>query len=285
MTNWEARLAELNIAQGADLAPHRGALLAVLPRLADDPRVLSLELHGSLARGEGDAWSDIDLMVEAEPDRWPEFWAERHHWAGLAGDVVLGLDHQWDTVKREFFHAAILANRVYLDLGFRRGQVNPGPGLIRLWQRAGATEVAAADAPEPLAISPDPLENNFAIFWAGASLGIKYLMRGDYWSALSFVESRRSLLLQAWRRVHAPQRLEWGWHSASKDLPAFMLEGLAAAVPRLDPAEMADAFLATADLMAAVGPELARLRGVTYPEKGSRAIHGWIRETAESFRA
>lgn len=283
MTNWEARLAELHIAQGPDLAPHRSALLALLPDLAADPRVLSLELYGSLARGEGDGWSDIDLTVEVEPDRWPEFWAERHRWASLAGEVILDLDHQWDTVTRQFFHAAILADRLYLDLGFRRGQGSPGPGLIRLWQRPGP-EIPAADNPAPLAIGPNPLEDDFAIFWAGASLGIKYLRRGDYWNALSFAGSRRSLLLQAWRRVHAPERLTWGYHSISKDLPPHLLNGLTAAVPRFDPAEMAEAFLVTADLMAAVGPELAHLGGVTYPEKGAAAIHGWIRETAEHYR-
>ncbi|HWI61955.1 MAG TPA: nucleotidyltransferase domain-containing protein [Symbiobacteriaceae bacterium] len=276
--DWEARLHELHIAQGPELAPQRGALLALLPKLTEDPRILSLELHGSLARGEGDAGSDIDLMVEAEPDRWPEFWAERRYWAALSGDVVIDLDHQWDAPTREFYHAAILANRVYVDLGFRRGQVPPGPGLVRIWQRPGAEEIPVTPAPAPLEIHPDRLEDTFAIFWCGSALGIKYLARGDYWNALEFMQSRRDLLLRAWRLVHKPEHVDWGWHTARKDLPAFMLERLATAVPRFDRREIADAFLVTADLMAEVGPELARLANVTYPQRGADAIHGWIRE-------
>lgn len=38
--------------------------------LAADPRVRSVWLHGSLGRGIGDPWSDVDLAIEvAEPDR------------------------------------------------------------------------------------------------------------------------------------------------------------------------------------------------------------------------
>lgn len=281
--DWEARLRQRNVAQGPDLTLQREALLALLPALAQDPRVLSLEMHGSLVRGEGDAGSDIDLMVEVEPDRWSEFWAERHRWAGLAGDVILSLDHQWNDVTREFYHAAILSNRVYVDLGFRRGQASLGPGMIRLWQRPGP-EVPVAPAPAPLECCIDRLEDTFAIFWAGASLGVKYLLRGDLWNALEFMSSRRDLLLRAWRLVHYPEHADWGWHTARKDLPEWMQGRLATAVPRFDPGEMAAALLVTADLMAEVGPELARLGGVSYPAVGAAAIHGWVRETAEGFR-
>lgn len=282
--DWEARLRQLNLVQGPDQALQRGALLALLPMLTDDPRVLSLEVHGSLARGDGDAYSDIDLMVEVEPDRWPEFWAERDDWAGLPGDVAITLEHQWNAVTREFYYAAILSNQLYLDLGFRRGQARPGPGQARIWERNPGCEIPAADAAAPLALDLNPLDDTLRIFWCGASLAAKYLRRGDLWNALDFVQSRRSLILRAWRLVHVPEHADWEWHTARKDLPAYMLDRLAEAVPRFDPAEMAEALLITADLMAEIGPGLAQAGGVAYPERGAAAIHDWIRQTAATLR-
>lgn len=40
----------------------------VLGALLGDPRVLGVWLSGSFARGEGDAWSDIDFVAEVGPD-------------------------------------------------------------------------------------------------------------------------------------------------------------------------------------------------------------------------
>jgi hypothetical protein len=46
-------------------------------------------LLGSLARGEGDAISDVDLVAVTHPDRWHEAWAARH---ALSADALVTFD-------------------------------------------------------------------------------------------------------------------------------------------------------------------------------------------------
>jgi predicted nucleotidyltransferase len=59
-------------------AEHEALLGELRAVLAADPRVRSLWLSGSLGRGEGDAWSDIDLTVVAEAADLPALIADFH---------------------------------------------------------------------------------------------------------------------------------------------------------------------------------------------------------------
>lgn len=49
------------------MTPAQSALLDRLTKaLGEDPRIQALWLHGSFARGAGDAWSDIDLVAQVD---------------------------------------------------------------------------------------------------------------------------------------------------------------------------------------------------------------------------
>jgi len=235
-----------------------------------------------LARGEGDAYSDLDLMIEAVPERWPELWAEGRLLAATAGEVVLHIDHQWSDMKRELWYAGILRSGLYLDLAYRRGQLPLEPGHLCVFQRPGIS-APAEPAAEPATRQPDRLEDLFGLFWGGTALCAKYTLRGDLWQCLEFMASRRDMILRAWRIVHAPERVDWGWHTARKDLPAAVLDRLTRAVPHLDPVEIIEALMVTTDLMAELGPELAAARGVTHPSP--EGIRQLVADAAATLKA
>ena len=55
-------------------AEHEALLGELRAVLAADPRVRSLWLSGSLGRGEGDAWSDIDALLVVADDALDQFY-------------------------------------------------------------------------------------------------------------------------------------------------------------------------------------------------------------------
>lgn len=78
--------------------------------------------------------------------------------------------------------------------------------------------------------------------------------------------------------VHRPDHVDWGWHTASRELPADVLADLALAVPHFDAVEMARALVRITDIMARIGPELAHQRGIGHPDQAVAAIRAMIRE-------
>ena len=68
----------------------RDALLGRIIALAnDDARVTSLLLSGSLGRGDGDDWSDIDLIAVVAPEDHKGFVAGAREWLAPAAPLVL----------------------------------------------------------------------------------------------------------------------------------------------------------------------------------------------------
>ncbi len=78
-------------------------LSALLPDLRRDYRVRSLAIFGSLARGEARENSDIDILVEFEPDARPTLFSL----AGLQIQIEEALHAKVDLVLRRALRPAI----------------------------------------------------------------------------------------------------------------------------------------------------------------------------------
>ncbi len=59
------------------LPKHRGLLERAVARFRDDDRVSGLVLGGSLARGDADFYSDVDLYVISRDEAFDAVFAER----------------------------------------------------------------------------------------------------------------------------------------------------------------------------------------------------------------
>ena len=83
--------------RGRDYVPARSAWLsAAKEALAADERVVAVLLEGSLGRGAGDEWSDLDLVVVLGDAIAAEFLNARLEWVTRFGEVLLVLDSPWN---------------------------------------------------------------------------------------------------------------------------------------------------------------------------------------------
>ena len=74
------------------LEARRRFLRGLVEEIERNRSVDGVLLCGSLGRGEGDVWSDIDLVVFIDDSAIEATVAERHRWPLRFGDVLYGLD-------------------------------------------------------------------------------------------------------------------------------------------------------------------------------------------------
>lgn len=176
------------------LASHRDALIDRLhEQLAGDTRVVAAWLHGSIGRGDGDAWSDIDLVVLIEDDRYAEFWADRQTLFNAIGQSVFQ-QHPIpgnSMVSGGGFQLTVFAGPVEIDW-----TIAPASGVARpsntklLFER---DPIPIADPPQHLSPESDN-EDRFEFFWAMAPIAVKYAARDDMLRAAGMISVLRDTL-------------------------------------------------------------------------------------------
>ena len=130
--------------------PRQEALIAAATSWAQaDERVRGLLLKGSLARGEGDERSDLDLVIVTLAGHLEELWAERHKTAERLGDWLGGFDEVAWQAPNTFI--GFYDGPVKGDFFYQEAEPQPDP-----WLRDGF--VALVD-PDGLA---RPLEERLA---------------------------------------------------------------------------------------------------------------------------
>lgn len=95
-----------------------------------DDRVAALIVHGSVAQGTADDWSDLDLVVVAREGARDNLWAEHAQTA----DRILGtaaLWSQYPTWQRPYRYQAWRSDLVELDLTLDEGDAEPWDSLAR----------------------------------------------------------------------------------------------------------------------------------------------------------
>jgi hypothetical protein len=170
---------DLDLSALPDL-PQRGTIALLAPRLWHDARVAAVWIGGSLARGVGDAYSDIDLRVAVAPadlDGWktPDF-------AALLGD--LALDRQFISLGDDvFIHHLILANGDILDFLVQSVERRPPAEPILILGCRSATlaeRLAAASRPEEVDSKPasaEAVRELVTAFWINSHKHRKVLHR------------------------------------------------------------------------------------------------------------
>ena len=185
----------------------RDALLSRLRAgLEADPRVVAAWLHGSLGRGDADAWSDLDLWVVIDDDAYSD--AIRHEFArdvlfieeapqnGPAGGTYLMTAHDAPT-------GAHLVDWYFQPHRF----AHAGEDRVILVQR-GALPAHPAPAPDREGWHPSAEEdarNKAALAWAMILVQAKYVARKPIEDGMGFDGFLVSLL----RDVAAFQRVRF----------------------------------------------------------------------------
>ena len=171
---------------GVPAMPQTDFLQQLAPRLWQRPDVLAMWLEGSLARGNADRYSDVDLYVGVEPTALAE-------WRALDVPDLFGAPyaaHLFSHFSDDFFvyHVYLTAGGIY-DLHIQsRERELPRAHRLLLAERDD-TYVAAlqAAAPEPATdnlqmFGPQPLDPTIlpslvSFFWINADKGRKIIYR------------------------------------------------------------------------------------------------------------
>lgn len=238
------------------------------------PDIDALLLGGSLGRGEGDAWSDVDLVVVTPAERHAVFVTDLRAWAGAVAPPVL-----WRQVYPglPLFHA-VTADYLRYDITVTTaGRVTESADRVRpLVDKAGvqAALPATRDAPPVTAQAVEAAVEEFLriIGLLPVAMG-----RRDYAAAASGAELLRqqlqAVMVLAQRPVTPPGAL-----AVSRMLPAEdvrVLEGLAAT-----PATRDGAIAGSLALAAAFLPRARRLAGETgaiWPHALEAAVRAHLR--------
>jgi hypothetical protein len=229
-----------------------------------DGRVVAAFLSGSHARGDADAYSDVDFGVVATDAGFADLWAERAAFVGQLGEPVLVED--FGTATTVFF---ILADGTEGEVSFAQvsdfGHIHVGPYRVLVDKGgilAGAVftgEVADADT------QAEAVHRVLYWFWHELSHFIAALGRGQLWWAAGQLEALRGHCVNLVRLSEGIEAGDEPYEKVDASIPPDRLAPLAATLVPLEPT----ALLAAAEQLLAFyrerAPALAESRGVEYP--------------------
>ena len=216
------------------LPQHRSLLELAVARFRDDDRVSGLVLGGSLARGEADFYSDVDLYVIARDRAFDAVFAERDDAAEAIGSPLsrFAVD-PLPGGSRDYI--VLYPGPVKLDLMYHReSEVEAGPkweGLPVLKDGSGfvAAVVTRSSGSEPDRHRPEAIAELEQKFWTLCWYVFGKISRGELWEALDGVHTIRSLVLVPLLDRSAGRSHE-GYRRLERKLDPETLNALAATV-------------------------------------------------------
>ncbi|GAA1980382.1 nucleotidyltransferase domain-containing protein [Catenulispora subtropica] len=175
-------------------SPHRRFLDEVLPKIRQDERVAGVGLAGSLAGGNPDVYSDVDLVVAVDDEAFDAVLAERFALIGAWTELVAGFTGEHVGEPRLVI---TLVGPPLLHVDFKFVRVSDfaerGADPELLWDRDGRlAEALAACPPAPRDFDPQWVEDRYWIWvhYAATKLG-----RGELFEVIGFLGYVREVVL------------------------------------------------------------------------------------------
>ncbi len=192
----------------------RDELLAkIVEQLSTDERFPAAWLTGSYARGQQDAFSDIDItLVVSDEHRdvlcarpWtvsPQTTKERRDLFAAFGEPAILHENNHNAPEGgTFTFVAYAGSAVMVDWILRplNTALRPGDSHL-LWDRVGIPLQSPAE-PESLEKQTSEASEIVAFFWMMAAVTVKYLHRGDSIFVNTWLEELAKLVYEVERRV------------------------------------------------------------------------------------
>lgn len=175
--------------------PHADFLQRAVPLLAEDPRVLGIAAAGSYARGQMDAFSDLDLVIGVEPDGMHSLTGARRDLAAALGPLVAAFTGEHVGEPRLLICLYDGDPPLHVDLKFVSLE-DLGPRVddpVVLWARDArfARALFQGEARHP---APDPqwIEDRF---WVWLHYATGRIGRGELFEAIDFLAFLRGRVL------------------------------------------------------------------------------------------
>lgn len=192
--------------------PHAHLIRAMARKCAADGSIQAIWVGGSLAAGQGDAYSDIDFRIAVEPgqiDRWVSPNWEQYLPLQPCGGLLTRFGEQ------ALLHHMVLADGTIVDFFVQdTTQQNPEPNLVILACSNAAFRVQLEGFANPAAvlvrdIDCEGVRQFFVDYWITTQKQMKALARRFDLSPFVGLYMERVALLRAWYM-----------QAAGKDIPA-----------------------------------------------------------------
>jgi predicted nucleotidyltransferase len=252
---------------------HQAALRALIAHYASDSRVLAFSLFGSLARGNWDEYSDLDLDIVLHDDVAID---ARHEVERLA-PALADVGERIALVVAHGQESADLVLLPLLELSIRyHALATTSPNIVEsLLVLAGplsAEQVCAAGLANrrPDEITPTALLDACVRYALGTDVALR---RSDLWSAVESLHRMRHLLMELFARTHGGAR---PLHTFTAVADPALQARLGATLPTFDLPSVWRAHLAMLDFLEQDVP--ACLDGQAQLTTEQRAVLRAIRE-------
>jgi predicted nucleotidyltransferase len=261
----------------AELPDHASLLAAVRDICRSDPRLRTLEIQCSVARGAGDRYSDLDIGIGVADDVFEAVVVELPARLRHLGETIELLVHRiaaWgDRPDRRIF--VQYADGRQIDLVVVPAETIRGrvPEAVVLHD---PDERMASLRDVPLAMAtPDDIREWEVGGWELLSNVDKYLARGSDWEARARLDAAREAALQLWAAGAGVRYPGFGLTSLLDAEPPRLPDGLAATVPEADPLDLPRAARACAELLRDAA---ARARDAVGPGGAESPMARWVTE-------
>ena len=236
-----------------------------------DGRVLAAFLGGSYARGEADAYSDLDFGLITANDAYEDFLAGRESFIRRLGDPVF-----LESFDRPHIHFFILADGTECELAVGREgdfrQIHAGPYQVLL-DKSGILRDVAFDRPQvDRAEQTESLRCLVAWFWHDLSHFIGAVGRGQLWWAQGQLEILRLVCVNLARLDEDFSAAANGYEKVEKAVPPERLSPLEATVCALERDAMLQAAVAVVRFYREMARPLSRAHGIPYPDRLDRIM-------------
>lgn len=216
--------------------PDRQRLIELYERrFRDDERVRALWLEGADGLGMADAYSDVDLWLDAADEAAPAVLEDAIALARRIGplDVLEEIPHQDGKILQANLHIAGMSPYLTVDLCVQRhSRVAEGCCIYRSGDIAELPKVLL-DKDGIIALrTPEPLERplllrqraSVAEIFAQRGRVTKYMARNRYLEALAHYEEYvLNPLVTLVRLIHTPYHPNYGWTHISRHLPGELV--------------------------------------------------------------
>jgi predicted nucleotidyltransferase len=260
---------------------------AVITRFVDactaDGRIVAAFLGGSIARGEADAYSDLDLGLLVADDAYNDVLAERADFIRKLGDPLFLEDFGHEGIA--FF---ILPDGTEGELFFGReselGEFLEGPHRA-LVDRKGLLAGAGFVRPKPdPAVQAEELRRVLYWFWHELSHFIAALGRGHLWWAAGQLEALRGHCVNLARIEQHVEIQEEPYEKLDQAISTNELAALRSTFPPMERGPMLRAVLDILAFYRELAPRAAREHGLTYPAELERLMSSRLDALARSPR-
>lgn len=224
---------------------HKPLITRIQQVLEADTRVVAAWLEGSIARGEDDDFSDIDLWIAVKDTRFRSFIDDREQFAAQLGPVVsvlypktLGQGDELDSFAILF---ADQPTTMTCDVDVQKEsrkfsfiKDSAAQECQILFDRGNVVKLKPFNPQEVEEYARQIFSDITMRFWYDVPKLAKHLQREDLLDATRVYIDLLEYLVTLYRLMYAPEKVDWGLKDVEYDLPEDAVKELTdCAVPEL----------------------------------------------------